>query len=170
MKNRLPQRCHRLLPALAAAAIAVAAAPIAVRAADAAPPGREWRYELYDGLMSPFCPGRTLMDCPSSQAAELRDWITEQEQAGRSKEDVEAQLYAKFGDVILQAPKASGFGLAAYVIPAIGVVLGAALVVVFLRRQSLRALAGRPAPAAGAPLDPDLERLIDEEMEGRGRS
>jgi cytochrome c-type biogenesis protein CcmH/NrfF len=137
-------------------AVALAASASAARAA-----GEQWHYDLEQHLMSPYCPGRTLTDCTSPQAAELRQWIAGQEAAGRSRADVEAQLYQQFGDVILQAPKASGFGLAAYVIPFFGVVAGAAIVAAFLRRQAARAPA--PAPLAAAP-DPALERAIDEEM------
>jgi cytochrome c-type biogenesis protein CcmH len=132
----------------------------AVAAAEEKPAG-SWHYDLSQHLMSPYCPGRTLVDCSSSQAAELREWIAAQEQAGVSREAVEQQLYQEFGDVILQAPKASGFGLAAYVIPAIGLLAGGAFVALFLRRQA----AGVPVAASAAgPSDPELERRIDEEM------
>jgi len=135
------------------------AAPFAAFAAEA--PAGGWSYDLWNSLMSPFCPGRTLIDCTSPQAAELRDWIAAQEKAGVSREQVEKTLYLEFGDVILQAPKASGFGIAAYLIPAIGLVAGGALVFVFLRRQAASAPA--PVPAALIP-DPEIDRLIDEEM------
>lgn len=118
--------------------------------------------ELYNSLMSPFCPGRTLMACPSSQAAEMRDWIAEQEHAGRPRQAVEDELYAQWGDVILQAPRAEGFGLAAYVLPIVAFVAGGAIVWVFLRRQ--RAGAAVPPPGPRAPLDPEIERRIDEEL------
>jgi cytochrome c-type biogenesis protein CcmH len=133
-----------------------------VSAADDAKP---WHYDVWNTTMSPFCPGRALIDCPSSQAAELRDWIVAQEKAGRPREAVEAELYERFGDVILQAPKATGFGLAAYVIPVVGVALGALVLVIFLRRQAASAQRA-PAPMAMAP-DPELDRLIDEEMSRR---
>jgi len=123
-----------------------------------------WHQELWTGLMSPFCPGRILIDCPSPQAAELREWIAAQEAAGRSRADVEAQLYAQFGDVILQAPKARGFGLAAYVIPVVLFAAGGAVVWLFLRRQSR--LPPEPAPPR-APPDPEVDRLIDEELARR---
>jgi cytochrome c-type biogenesis protein CcmH/NrfF len=143
-----------------ALAFLASALPFASVAADAPP--KQWHYDLWNGLMSPFCPGRSLLDCPSPQAAELRAWIAEQEAAGRRREDVEEQLYQQFGDVILQAPKATGFGLAAYVIPAVGVVLGAFVLVLFLRRQTA---AARQAPKLPlAPPDPELDRRIDEEM------
>jgi cytochrome c-type biogenesis protein CcmH len=133
---------------------ALLASPLVAGAAE------QWHYDLEQELMSPYCPGRTLTDCTSPQAAELRQWIAGEEAKGRSREDVEKQLFLEFGEVILQAPKAQGFGLAAYVIPAVGVALGAALVVIFLRRQRRTAT---PAPVAMAP-DPELDRLIDEEL------
>lgn len=122
--------------------------------------------ELWNGLMSPYCPGRTLMDCPSGQATELREWIAEQEQTGRSRQDVEDELYAQFGDVILQAPRVQGFGIAAYVLPIVALFAGGAIVWVFLRRQvaagaTTHAAAIPPRPAA---LDPEIERRIDEEL------
>ena len=132
--------------------------------APAAPAADEpYALELYNESMSPYCPGRTLMDCPSEQAAELRGWIADQERAGRSRGDVEAELYQRYGDVILQAPRAEGFGLAAYLLPLAAFLAGGAIVWLFLRRQA----AGRPVPAPPgprAPLDPELERRIDEEL------
>lgn len=128
----------------------------------------EYSYALWTGLMSPYCPGRVLIDCPSPQADALRGWIEEQEDAGRSRADVERDLYARFGDIILQTPRASGWGLAAYIFPLVAALAGVAVVVLFLRRQSARA-SGVPslaaAPPTSAPLDPDLERRIDEEFE-----
>jgi cytochrome c-type biogenesis protein CcmH len=150
----------RLVRALGLA-IALCAVALPAVAADA----ESWHYDMWNSMMSPYCPGRSLLDCPSSQAAELREWIAEQETAGRRREDVEDQLYAQFGDVILQAPKATGFGLAAYVIPILGVIAGALVLVIFLRRQA--AAAPRAPAAIAAPLDPDLDRLIDEEMQRR---
>lgn len=128
-------------------------------AAAAEPP---YAVELYNSLMSPFCPGRTLMACPSSQAAEMREWIAAQEHAGRPREAVEDELYAQWGDVILQAPRAEGFGLAAYVLPIVAFLAGGGIVWVFLRRQGVGA--GVPPPGPRAPLDPEIERRIDEEL------
>ena len=151
----------RGLAAAALVAAAFAASPLApapaARAAE-----RPYAIELYNGLMSPYCPGRTLMDCPSEQAAALRQWIAEQEQAGRSREEVEEQLYREYGDVILQAPRAKGFGLAAYVFPIVAFFRGGAIVWRFLRRQG----GGTPPLPAGprAPLDPEIERRIDDEL------
>ena len=121
-----------------------------------------WSYQLSDEVMSPYCPGRSLSDCPSPQAAELREWIVEQEEAGLSRSEVEKELFRVFGERILQAPRAEGMGLLAYLIPAAAFVAGGALVVLFLRRQRLAVGGGESAPPA--TLDPELEQLLEEEI------
>ena len=126
----------------------------------------EWGYELSHDLMSPFCPGRTLAACSSPEAAELRDWIIEQEVAGREEAAVREQLYTEYGDVLRSAPLASGGGEWAYVIPVVGFLLGGAIVFFFLRRQ-VRPY--RPASAAEQPaelegLDSELARIVDEDL------
>lgn len=123
--------------------------------------------ELWTGLMSPFCPGRLLIDCPSSQADAMRERIAGEEAAGRSRDDVVADLYAEYGDIIWQAPRAEGFGLAAYIIPLVAGVAGMALVTLFLRRQRRAAASSakeRESSAPPAALDPETERRIDSEM------
>jgi cytochrome c-type biogenesis protein CcmH len=122
-----------------------------------------WSYEMWNDLMSPFCPGRTLADCPSDKAEELRQWIVDQEAGGRSREDVQADVFSAFGDVVRQAPVPTGFGLAAYVIPIVLFLAGGGLVGVFLRRQTRETT----RPATVAAVDPELQRELDEEI---GRS
>jgi cytochrome c-type biogenesis protein CcmH/NrfF len=139
-------------------ALALALLAVPALAEEAAP----WSFALARELMSPYCPGRSLADCPSQQADTLRLWIQMQEAAGRSREDVEAELVQRYGDAILPAPRAQGFGLAAYLLPALAFVLGGVLVVVFLRRQGAPPEAPESAPEAVS--DPQLERLVDQEL------
>ncbi|HKA14089.1 MAG TPA: cytochrome c-type biogenesis protein CcmH [Myxococcota bacterium] len=151
------QRACALLLALTALAASAGAEAPAI--GDTAP---AWAYDLPNDLMSPFCPGRSLADCPSPDAASLRMWILVQAAAGRTRADVEEQLYARYGEVIRSAPKAEGFGTAAYLIPIAVFAGGGALVAWFLRRATRRA-AAHPSPAA-APLDPEVERRLDEAL------
>jgi len=125
----------------------------------AASPG--WSSQLEHQLMSPYCPGRSLTECPSPQATELRLWIQAQEKAGVPRQDVEARLFQQFGEQLRQAPRAEGWGLWAYLVPGGALLAGGVVVVGFLRRQG--GAAGAPAPAA-APSDPELEREIDREL------
>jgi cytochrome c-type biogenesis protein CcmH/NrfF len=137
--------------------IAISISPAPALAEESA----DWAYELHHELMSPFCPGRTLADCSSPQAASLRMWIVVQAAAGRTRSDVKAELLERYGDVLRAAPLPTGFGFTAYAFPVIAFLAGGALVVVFLRRQTRRSA---ETTRVAMPLDPDLERLIDEEL------
>ena len=134
--------------------------------ASAQPAG--WAYDLARDMMSPFCPGRTLADCPSPQADTLKMWIVVQESAGRTREDVEDALYERYGDVVLAAPRAEGIGIAAYAIPIVAFVGGGGLIVWLLRRlttQSAENSEAKLAAVAGTPAqDAELERIVEEEL------
>lgn len=155
----------RLAPALLALGLLLASAGSASEArseAEGRAKSSSWSAELEGELMSPYCPGRSLTECPSPQATELRLWIQAQERAGVPRASVEARLFEQFGDQLRHGPRAEGFGLWAYLVPAGALAAGFAFVLVFLRRQS------RPAPAppaaASPPRDPELERRLDEEL------
>jgi cytochrome c-type biogenesis protein CcmH/NrfF len=138
-----------------------------------------WAYELWHDLMSPYCPGRTLAECPSPAADELRLWILTQAAAGADRSEVEASLYARFGDEIRTTPRAEGWGLAAYVIPSLAFLAFGGVVLLVLRRlvgagdkspaAASTVLAQPPALSAamvsgGRYSEADLERMVDEEF------
>jgi cytochrome c-type biogenesis protein CcmH/NrfF len=135
---------------------------LALAGAAAAEP-RGWAQDLANELMSPYCPGRTLAECPSDQAQTLRMWLVVQEANGRDPDEVMEELIGRYGEQMRGAPRARGFGLAAYVLPVLAFVAGGLLLALVLRRHTLRP---RQAPAAAAvrPIDPEVERLVDEEL------
>jgi cytochrome c-type biogenesis protein CcmH/NrfF len=140
-------------------------------AAEAAAEEEGWGYELANELMSPFCPGRALAECPSPSADELRVWILDQERAGVPRADVEAELYARWGDALRQTPRAEGVGLVAYAVPVVVVLSGAGLLWLFLGRRrpreesSAQAPSSASAPSPGAlPADADLEARLEREL------
>jgi cytochrome c-type biogenesis protein CcmH/NrfF len=116
---------------------------------------------LFGEIMSPFCPGRTLATCPSPQAAELQDEIKVQLQAGATADDIWEGLYAVYGDQVRSVPRASGFNLLAWAIPALFFLLGTA---VLIRRIS------RPVGEAASSidradgLDSELKARLDREL------
>jgi len=165
-ESRQSPRPSRARPA-ACACLALAALLLLAPAGASAQDGTdaeesEWGYALASELMSPYCPGRTLPDCPSPQAAELREWIVAQEEAGRSQQEVRQQLLARFGDQLLQSPRAEGFGLVAYLLPAAALVAGGWLLLAFLRRQ--RAASSGATPPRLSAVDPELERQVEDEI------
>jgi cytochrome c-type biogenesis protein CcmH len=118
--------------------------------------------EMYDQIMSPFCPGRTLANCPSPQAATMRDQVKQQLAAGMSEDEIVDSLYGIYGEIILGAPRAEGIGLLAWVMPAAFLLLGVALLVRWLRSTEGRASA---APPRAAPeLGPEEQALLEAEL------
>ncbi len=138
-------------------ALCVALALLGTSAAVAADKAPSWGYELAHELMSPWCPGFALPDCSSGYASELRLWILEQEKLGRPRAAVKAEILARYGEKMLQAPSAEGRGVLAYAIPAALILVGLAVLVRFLRRQGAAA-----APASSA--DPQLLSRVDAEF------
>jgi cytochrome c-type biogenesis protein CcmH/NrfF len=66
---------------------------------------------LADELMSPFCPGRTLSDCPSPNAQAVREEIRAWVHQGRSDAEIRAELSTRFGHSLAGEPQ-SGWGRA----------------------------------------------------------
>jgi cytochrome c-type biogenesis protein CcmH/NrfF len=121
-----------------------------------------WSREVERELMSPYCPGRSLIECPSPQATELRLWIQGQERAGVPRAEVEKRLFEQFGDQLLHSPRAEGWGLWAYLVPGGALIAGGVVVAVFLGRGGPP---GPPSPPPRTgPADPDLEREIEREL------
>lgn len=144
------------------ALLALSGAALAQPAGAPAQPESEWGYALSNELMSPWCPGFALPDCSSHYAQELRLWILEQERLGRSEEEVRADILAKYGEKMLQAPRAEGRGILAYAIPAVVILAGLAVLVAFLRKQGRRAV---PSSASPPAVDSALLSRVDRELE-----
>jgi cytochrome c-type biogenesis protein CcmH len=119
-------------------------------------------------LMSPACPGRTLLNCTSSQAEQWRELIRQKLAQGESKEQILQYFVDISGEGILAAPPKRGFALTAWLLPLFVVVNGAGLIVVLTRRWAQR----RPqadlhrmtdhsvsTPSSHLPSEPYLDRL-----------
>ena len=94
-------------------------------------------------------------------------WLIVQEAAGRPRAEVEAEVVARYGESILGAPRAEGFGLAAYAVPAAAFVAGGGLLALVPAPPDPQARRRPVALAPSAPLDPELERLVDEKLAER---
>lgn len=72
---------------------------------------------LYQQVFSPFCPGRSLNDCPSSKAAELKDQMRAELEAGRAPEVILNEVFQRFGDQYRAVPQFSGVGIFVWLVP-----------------------------------------------------
>jgi cytochrome c-type biogenesis protein CcmH len=118
--------------------------------------------EMYDQIMSPFCPGRTLANCPSPQAATMRERVKQQLAAGMSEDEIVDSLYGIYGEIILGAPRAEGIGILAWVMPAVFLLLGVALLARWLRSTERSVSAA--APTGAAELAPEEQARLEAEL------
>lgn len=115
---------------------------------------------LFNTVMSPYCPGKLLATCGSSQADTLRQEIRQDLAAGKPAGEIEAGLYYRFGDSIRSEPQASGVGLVAWVFPAALLLSTGAWLVLWLRRA--RSAEVEPAPALA--VSPQMRDRLDDEL------
>ena len=118
--------------------------------------------EISESTMSPFCPGRTISACPSDQARKLRIQILEWLKQGYTPTAVRNQLLTIYGTDVMGTPKAEGFGLMAWIMPSIFVVV--CFLVVFLVLRSFK----RQADEEEDPtISENMEARIAEELKAR---
>ncbi len=125
----------------ACALLFVLAAPASAAPADVA-------NSVASKVMSPYCPGVTLHDCPSDNATALIARIEGLARDGYTESQIIDYLVAEWPG-IRAVPEASGIGLGAWAVPLVGVVAGGALAWLLLRRW-----VRSPAPVGG--YDPDV--------------
>lgn len=121
--------------------------------------------DLSRELMSPFCPGKLLADCTSSQAFELRDVITTRLTSGDTVAAVKADLVRQYGRAILGAPEPIGIGLLAWILPALIGLATAVGIGLKVARATRETLAARVAPVpAVAGIDAGALSRLDDEL------
>ena len=116
--------------------------------------------ELEGEVMCPVC-GTTLDQSNSPAALQIKRVIAKRITAGATKSEIKNQLVAEFGEAILAAPRHKGFGLLAWWVPLVGIVAAAVIIGAGAWRWSR----AREPALPRAPLDPALERRLDEELQ-----
>ncbi|HKP17539.1 MAG TPA: cytochrome c-type biogenesis protein [Gaiellaceae bacterium] len=117
--------------------------------------------DLESEVMCPTC--KTTLDQSNAPIANrIRAFISARIAAGDTKSEIKDKLVLQFGEAVLAAPPKHGFNLLAWVLPFVGVGIGAIVLALLAWRWSRARSPG--AAAAGAPLEPELERRVDEEL------
>jgi cytochrome c-type biogenesis protein CcmH len=131
--------------------------------------------QVYQQVLSPFCPGRALSDCPSQKAHDLKAEIRGQLAQGESAAAVLAGVFARYGDQYRAVPGYAGFGLVAWLGPALFLVVGAVVALRMVRRGAARgavaagdaaASTGSSSGADGEPLPESVLRAVEREVRG----
>jgi cytochrome c-type biogenesis protein CcmH/NrfF len=122
--------------------------------------------ELEGQLMCPIC-DTPLSQSQSPPANRIRAFVVRRIRAGDTRSEIIDKLVAQFGPEIRAAPPASGFGLLAWLLPLVALEGGGAVVGVLAWRWSRtreRAAGSAPEQNGRAPLDPELEHRLDQEL------
>lgn len=142
-------------PGAIVASVAVAA--LLAPAALAATCPRTTLGDVEDEVMCPVCGTPLNLATEAPQAQRERQFIQRLIDSCRSKEQVKQALAAQFGERVLATPGANGFDLAAYLVPALAILLGGAAIAVTAARW--RRSRGRSSPPPAAPSGPAQARL-----------
>ena len=116
--------------------------------------------DVSNHVMSPFCPGVTLHDCPSQAALDLRKKIGGWAEQGWTREQIIAELEAQYGPGIRGAPATEGTGIVAWALPIAVLVAGVTIVVVLARRWSARS-----RRSGGGDVSPEDKRRLEIELD-----
>jgi len=124
--------------------------------------------ELENEIMCPVCAGETLAQSDSPAAQQVKRFIVRRIDGGDTKSEIKRRLVDEYGTRILAAPPRHGFNLIAWLLPLIGILAAAGVLGLLAWHWSRRR--EEPEPPAepwslnGHPLDPELERRVDEEL------
>ena len=117
-----------------------------------------------DQLIAPCCFSQTVANHNSPIAESIKAEVRQMLAAGSSEREILDFYVGKYGERILAAPRASGFNLLAYVMPALAFGAGLVGVVIVLRRWR-RPLSSQPAGAGPSALSSDEARRFQARLE-----
>lgn len=137
--------------AAALAALALAGAALAAERPNAS--------DLEAELVCPTCK-QTLDQSNAPVAQRMKAIIRQRIAEGASEQEIKAELVEQFGRGVLASPPKEGLDLLAWVLPLAGLGAGAAAVGLVAWRWTRR----RGGDGDEPPVDPELDRLLDDEL------
>jgi len=120
--------------------------------------------EIAATLRCPVCLNLSIADSPSQLARDMREIVREHLKRGESEAQVRAFFEARYGDWVDMKPRARGFNLLVWLLPAVAVLGGGTLIVVAVRRWIRNAAGTREAADMGAPVTTEYLRKVQEEL------
>ena len=115
-------------------------------------------------LICPTCK-TTLDQSDAPVARQIKALVRRRVADCASEQQIKDELVAQFGPAVLAAPPREGFHWLAWLLPLAGLLAAAAVISGLVWRWSRSRPAESAADANGrAPLDPELERRLDQEL------
>jgi cytochrome c-type biogenesis protein CcmH len=156
-------KCKGIVAVLLLGAVLLGATSSGARAQDATSALDAQAYQMYQQVLSPFCPGRSLNDCPSSKAHELKLEMRQKLEQGAAPETIIEDVFAKFGEQYRAVPSYAGFGKLVWWVPGGFLLAGVAIIAVLARGK--RRNAPEKATQSDATLSDEMRRAIERELE-----
>ena len=142
--------------------LALALAALVLAGQASASEERPTAAELESELVCPVC--ETTLDTSNAPIAlRMKAFIRARIAAGDTKSEIKASLVDQFGPSVLAVPPRRGFELIAWLLPLAGLAFGVVAVGLLAWHWS-RGRRGDEPPDAGTPLEPALERRLDDEL------
>ena len=112
-------------------------------------------------LMAPCCWSETADVHNSSAAQEVKAQIRSALQSGYSEKQILDGMVAAYGERILAKPKATGFNLMAWILPALALMIGSVVAWRFLAHSRMK---NSPQPAQKIHIDENYEQRLESEL------
>ena len=97
---------------------------------------------------------------------EMRALIQKEIAAGKDETAILQDMTLRYGVQVLATPPARGFNLAVWILPILGLMVGLAAVVLFVRHW--RKAPGEPPAASPSTIDPKVIAAVEDEMKKIG--
>jgi cytochrome c-type biogenesis protein CcmH len=113
-------------------------------------------------LMAPCCWSETADVHNSEAAQEVKAQIRSALQQGYSEKQILDGMVAAYGERVLAKPKATGFNLMAWILPALALVIGSVVAWRFLAHSRMKA---SPQPVRKIQIDESYNQRLERELE-----
>ena len=115
-------------------------------------------------LYCPVCPNTPLDVCSTQACAQWRALIKDKLQQGQSEQQIRDYFVAQYGQVVLGAPPAQGFNWLAYILPAIGILLGATIAWLTVRQWMAQRVENAATPAETPQISKEYADRIEKDL------
>lgn len=119
---------------------------------------------IASGIKCPSCEDLSVADSNAQTAITVRTAIAAQVAAGRTDQQIDDYLIARYGSSIVLAPPKIGWSLLVWVLPLVAAVVALGGLTLFVVRRRRRGLAGDEETAAVPEVDMDVGVLADRRL------
>jgi len=124
----------------------------------------ETAHEIERLLIAPCCWSQPVAQHYSEAADQIRKEVRELLAAGKSKQEILDYYVSRYGERILASPRPRGFNLLVYVLPAVFLLSGTGVVVLFLKKQTMQSADQSLSALAEPVLDEQYASRVEREL------